>query len=236
MNATTGHCGLPIACALTLALAGCGLTDQVSTDAHEANHGLAVADLAAGGVAIMTPSGAAGQDSYKRGLAQTFATVLHQRYPTAQVVDLPEFLTAVNAHGDAGRYRDLFNDYEDTGLLEAEALKAIGHDTGVRYVAHLDLARFTQGSNKRFGAAGLRLLDTKVAGIRMALEVWDAETGALVWQGNEELHYSYETVREKPVTFNTVATMATEDLLKRIEATDAPATLLGSSGTRAAFQ
>ena len=129
------------------------------------------------------------------------------------VVRLAEVLSAVNQAGLSVDYKTMVEDYQATGILEKETLRQIGEVSGARYLGLLGLARFTQSSNKRFGIAGMRLIDTKLANLRLSWQIWDSETGVICWEGSDEISYAYETGRERPVNFAFVAEQAATNLI-----------------------
>ena len=65
----------------------------------------------------------------------------------------------------------------------------------------------------RFGIAGLRLLNTKLANLRLSWQIWDSETGVICWEGSDEINYAYDTGRERPVNFAFVAEQAAANLI-----------------------
>ena len=50
-----------------------------------------------------------------------------------------------------------------------------------------------------------RFVDTKQANIRVFLQIWDSHTGSVAWEGGGEVNYAFESVTERPVTFQQVA-------------------------------
>ena len=71
-------------------------------------------------------------------------------------------------------------------------------------------------TNKRFSIGGLQLLDTKLSSIRVSWQIWDSATGTIAWEGTDEIHYAYDTGRERPVSFGFVAGQAAANLVARI--------------------
>ena len=99
----------------------------------------------------------------------------------------------------------MFRDYLETGILDGALLKRIGEIGQVRYLAQLSLASFEQASRSRFSIIGFRFIDTKQANIRVFLQIWDSYTGSVAWEGGGEVNYAFESVTERPVTFQQVA-------------------------------
>jgi hypothetical protein len=100
--------------------------------------------------------------------------------------------------------------------MEKETLRRVGEVSGARYLGLLELADFDQSANKRFGIGGLRVMDTKIASIRVSWQIWDSVAGAIAWEGSDEIHYAYDTGRERPVSFAFVAEQAAANLISRI--------------------
>lgn len=80
-------------------------------------------------------------------------------------------------------------------------LADVGRTSRARYLAQLSLDGFSQGNRGRFSLFGFRMLDTRQGNLRVFLQIWDAESGAVVWAGGGELNCAYDTGRENPVTF-----------------------------------
>ena len=129
---------------------------------------------------------------------------------------MAEMLSAINESGLARVYADTLAEYEHTGILERDALRRHRQSRQRRYLAKLNLGNFIQNRAGRFSIAGIRLFETSRAQIRVHLEIWDSHTGTIAWQGNEELVYAREGVKERPVSFRYVAELAAERLIEKI--------------------
>ena len=197
--------------ALGFALAGCGsMLPQIDAKITHKEIALDAADLVAGGIGFLTPSAATGREADKQALALSFATRLEKDRTDLRVIPLPAILSAVNAAELDQEYKQMFRDYLETGILDGALLKRIGEIGQVRYLAQLNLASFEQLSRSRFSLIGLRFVDTKQANIRVFLQVWDSQTGSVAWEGGGEVNYAFESVTERPVTFQQVAATAAD--------------------------
>jgi hypothetical protein len=204
------------ALSVTAGLAGCGVTSQLHSELSYGAAAEAVLALDDVGIGVLTPAAPTGQESDKQALGDSLSTALQHELEMSRVLRLPEMLSAINRAGLAGIYAGALADYERTGILDRDALRSIGEAAGVRYLAKLNLGNFTQSSDKRLAIAGIRMFDTWRATIRVHLEVWDSHTGEIAWQGNDELVYAREGVKERPVTFRQVADVAATDLVQKI--------------------
>ncbi len=199
-----------------LGATACTVNDQLYSDAHYRPLGLTEDALASGGIGFLTPAAPTGLEADKQGLALGFAETLRDTRPDVRVVPLPDILSAVNRNDLSDAYKQIYRDYLETGILERSMLQRIGQASGVRYLAQLNLAQFAQESRGRFSIIGLRIVETRRANLRVFLQVWDAETGEVAWEGSEELVLSHDTSREQPVTFTEMVGTAAENLYRKL--------------------
>jgi hypothetical protein len=197
-------------------IGGCAHTVQMSTNTDTTDFSLDPVALEREGLGFLTPVSATGQEANRVSLALAFADSITAKRQDFHVVHLAEVLSAVNQAGLSATYKDMMDDYQTTGIMEKDALRKVGEVSGARYLSLLELAQFGQSANRRFGVGGLRLMDTKLASIRLSWQIWDSETGVIAWEGSDEIHYSYDTGREKPVSFSVVAEQAAATLVAQI--------------------
>ncbi len=193
-------------------LSGCAL-DQTHAKADHQAFSLKKGDLVSYGLAFITPSTVTGQEQDKQTLAFTFANAMRERRPDIHIITLPETLGAINRANITEDYKLMYVDYRDTGVFKRDLLKKVGDATGVRYMAQLKLATFSQNSNDRLSLLGVRLMQTKQANIRLFFQIWDSTDGSIAWEGTEEMNYSWDTASEKPVTFKAIVEKAANNLI-----------------------
>lgn len=201
--------------AVAAVVAACS-TIQVHSSELTNSISLKRGDLQRGGIAFITPSTATGHEQDKQALALVFDNVLMKERPQYRVVSLAQTLSDINRAGLAIEYKEMYQDYQDTGIFDRNTLRKVGKVVGARYLAQLKLAGFSQGSNERFGALGLRMLQTLQANIRVFLQIWDSKDGTIAWEGTDELNYAYDTEQEKPVTFRKVVGDAARRLIAKL--------------------
>jgi len=221
---------LPVVSALCFVLAGCVDTGQLASDTEVVDFSMNTESLHREGLGFLTPVSATGQEADRVALAIAFADAVDASCDELHVVRLAEVLSSVNRSGLAADYKQMIDDYEATGILERDALQKVGDASGARYLGLLSLGRFSQETNKRFSIGGMRLFDTKQASIRLSLQIWDSHAGSIVWEGSDEIHYAYDTGKEKPVNLSFVAAKAADNLMASIPEPDAP----GESSTAVA--
>jgi hypothetical protein len=210
-------CRNPFVFVLLLALLpACTMIDQIVPTNRIHTISLQANYLETHGMAMITPSTVTGQEEDRQALALVFTNVLQDRRPKIRVVPLADTLGEINRAGLAEGYRQMFDDYRFTGIFKRETLKAIGVAAQARYLAQLNLANFRQDASGRLSVLGLRLVQTKASNIRLFLTVWDSSDGSIAWEGMQELNYSYETFREKPITFKDVVEEASKHLIREL--------------------
>jgi hypothetical protein len=199
--------------ALILALAGCS---QTYPTLQEHQIALKPGDLAAFGMAFLTPSTVTGQEQEKQAVAFVFADIIKREKQGLRVVTLAETLGAINKAGLADDYKRMYDDYRDTGLLSREVLRRVGAATGARYLVQLKLQGFGQGSKERFGIFGIRVLETQYAHVRLFFQIWDSTDGSVAWEAMQEMRVSHETVTEEPVMQRAVLERTAQDIIARL--------------------
>jgi hypothetical protein len=207
---------------LTLALTGCANqklaanTQQNVPTTQVLAINLHAGDLHTGGLAIITPSSATGQEEDRQALALAFTEVLLNVRPDLRIVPLPQTLSAINRAGLTREYRQMFEDYRLAGIFDNEALQKVARVTGTRYVAQLKLGAFRQESKDRFGMLGLRVLQTKTSTIRLFLQIWDSTDGSVAWEGAQESTLSHESMAEEYVSMKNIVQESARALLARL--------------------
>lgn len=208
------------ACATLLLAAGlvtgCFVPQKQFTDKHR-DFSLGKGELAAHGLAFITPSTVTGQEEEKQSLALIAVEVLREKRPDIRCVALADTLSAVNKAGLAEQYKAMYIDYRDTGLFKKDMLKQIGELTGVKYVAQLKLASFTQTNRDRFEVLGMRLIETRKADLRLVLQIWNTGDGSIAWETVEELSYAQDTIFSGSVPLRTVLEEVLENFASKLE-------------------
>lgn len=200
---------------LSALLSGCAGPSIYTTLQHRSIN-LNPSDLQQYGIAFITPSSITGREEDRQSLALAFTYILMKTYPDIHVVSLPETLSAINRAKLTAEYKIMFDEYQNTGIFQQETLRKIGEVTGVRYVAQLKLAGFTQESAGRLSLLGLRITETKRATMRVFMQIWDSREGAIVWEGLEELLYSEDTTSEKVINFAKIAQAGARNIFAHI--------------------
>ncbi len=191
----------------------CATVPQTYKSLHHRSFTLMPLDLESNGIAFITPSTVTGQEEEKQAVASLFTEVLSTKRPDIPLMTLPQTLSAVNRAKIEVNYKDMYEDYRNTGLYNLDSLREVSKATNMRYLAQLKLSGFSQGSDGRLGVLGLRLVKTQNARLRLFFQIWDSTDGSIAWEAMEELEYSEDTAMERTVTLRTVMEKAATDLV-----------------------
>ena len=197
-------------------VAGCSTVPVYYPTLQEQVISLREGDLEASGIAFITPATVTGQEQEKEAVALTFTDVLKGQRPALKVSTLAETLGAVNKAGLAETYKRMYEEYRDTGLFSAEALRRVGAAAGARYVAQLKLQAFTQSSKGRFGFLGLRVVETHYADVRLFFQIWDSRDGSIAWEAMQELRMARESTTEEPLMLRKVLEHSAREIIARL--------------------
>ncbi|MGE0715016.1 MAG: hypothetical protein AB7P02_06210 [Alphaproteobacteria bacterium] len=229
-RASVSRAALAVAAA-TILLAGCDrprLTDAFKSAEPAAavqaatNEAQAPVVLAAVPLAVLTPTATFGQEENRQSLAMLFSEAMGEARPDLSVMPLSETLSRINAAGLSEPYDKMYTVYRNTGLLDRDTLRRVGEATGARYLVQLKLQSMNQNNRQRFSYFGISLLQTQSANARLFLQIWDAEAGRIVWERTAEASRQTESIRERPVTMQTIVRAAAADLVREFPQRERP--------------
>jgi hypothetical protein len=130
-------------------------------------------------------------------LSQALSDALTEVTPPISAISTDETLNRLTDHGLATEYADLRAGFARNGMLDRHRLQRIGLGLGSRYVLLPGVAQFDETILDRFEAIGIKLLRNRVTTLRLWLQLWDAQTGHIVWESSGEDTTSTVLVRLK---------------------------------------
>ena len=135
------------------------------------------------------------------GLSPILVQILKALTPTWKVVGEQETLTGINKQGLGMEYYQMRWNAEQGHLLERDSLRKIGAALGARYIFQPRLAAFTQTMTNRaeFPGFKIRIAQTRSSLMRISLQLWEAESGELIWSSVAETAMESEAVSQDPV-------------------------------------
>ncbi|MBA5867494.1 MAG: hypothetical protein GDA67_12455 [Nitrospira sp. CR1.3] len=189
---------------ILICLAGCPGSVylwEVRTESTKKHDEFSIAVLKQQPVGILEALTSPGLHGNEVGLALSLKRVIERVAPHMRLVSPIEAASRINRQGLAAEYTRMRMDYEQSNILARDSLQKIGAALGVRYVLQPRLAAFTQTLYDRWKVPALEINVVRIRSsiIRLALQVWDTETGDLLWASTAEGSFQEEALSEDPV-------------------------------------
>jgi len=120
-------------------------------------------------------------------VSYALVSVLLTGAPPIWVVPTTEMLNRLGDDGLGGDYGDMLSGFARDGILPREPLRRIGAALGSRYALLPGLAEFGQTLADKFEFEGFKVFRTRIANLRLWLQLWDTQTGHILWQSTGEV-------------------------------------------------
>src|SRR6185369_5919595 len=120
-------------------------------------------------------------------LSHALSRALAEVTPPIREISKVETLNLLTDKELAREYADLRVGFVQNGILDRRRLRQIGVGLGSQYVLLPGLAQFGEEILDRFEAGGLKLLRNRVTTLRLWLQLWDSQTGHIVWESSGEI-------------------------------------------------
>ena len=163
---------------------------HVTTTPRRASVG--VAELSREPVAMLGPIMPAGFQGFSPFLSRALIAAMSEASPSVRGIPTYETVNMINGQGLAAAYSELISGFVRSGILERERLQKLGSTLGTRYVLLPGLADFNQILIDRFEIAGLKMVRNRVITLRLWLQLWDTQTGQIVWESTGEVNVASE--------------------------------------------
>lgn len=108
-------------------------------------------------------------------------------------------LSRLNSKGLATEYTQMMADYERSGILDRPRLHSVGSALDVKYVFLPGLADFTKTINDRLDLVGWTVARSRTSSLRLSLQLWEIETGEIIWESSGEASLTSEMVGSIPI-------------------------------------
>jgi len=135
-------------------------------------------------LAFVTPGNLQG---FSPILSHALSGALTEVSPPIREISTDETLNRLTDQGLATEYADLRAGFARNGILDRPRLRRIGSGVGGRYVLLPGIAQFDEQILDKFEAWGIKLLRNRVTTLRLWLQLWDSQTGHIVWQSSGEV-------------------------------------------------
>jgi hypothetical protein len=178
-------------CFAILAFVGAACTPLYLSDSYVTStprtQYLNVSKLASERVGVLGVVAPPGLQGLSLSVSHSLADALGRAQPPIRVIPVTDTVSIINKQGLAQNYVNLLSDYGSKGILELKQLRQIGSALGARYVFLPGLGEFTQTIVDKFEVMGLKLVRSRVTTLRLWLQLWDAQTGRILWESSGEV-------------------------------------------------
>lgn len=114
-------------------------------------------------------------------------SALTKARPPIRVIPANETASTINEQGLTRDYEELLAGFTPGGVLDRQRLRPIGAALGSRYLLLPGLAEFNQLIMDKYDFVGFKLVRTRITTLRLWLQLWDAQTGRILWESAGEL-------------------------------------------------
>jgi hypothetical protein len=148
----------------------------------------------------------AGLQGFNPSLSHALFAALAEASPPIRGISTREMLNALNEKGLAAEYTELISGFARSGILEREGLQRIGSALGSRYMLLPGLAEYNQVIIDRLALSGWKLIQSRVITLRLWLQLWDTQSGRILWESAGEITVATELFRpERTVPLDEIA-------------------------------
>jgi hypothetical protein len=196
---------LVLAAALLIGCTPLYLSDTHTTSTPKSQF-FDVAELAREPVATLGLLSPAGLQGFNPPLSHALNAALSEASPPIRGIAAHETVNMLNEQGLAGEYGTLIAGFGRGGILERIPLERIGSALSSRYVLLPGLAEFNQAIIDRLSIYGWNTIQSRVTTLRLWLQLWDTQTGKIVWESAGEVTVASKLLRsEQTVALDEIA-------------------------------
>ena len=184
-----GRIGGALLATAVMLLAGCDppyLSDTYATSTPKPAS-FDTSDLARMPVVVLAFMAPGNLQGLSPTLSHALSGALAEVTPPIREIPTDQTLNRLTDKGLATEYADLRAGFARNGMLDRQRLRRIGMGLGSRYVLLPGLAQFDEEILDKFEAAGIKLLRNRVTTLRLWLQLWDSQTGHIVWESSGEV-------------------------------------------------
>ena len=174
--------------AFSMLLAGCGppyLADTYATSTPK-HASFDRKDLARTPVVVLAFMAPAALQGLNPTMSHALSAALGEVRPPIREIPTRETVNHLTDKGLATEYANMRAGFARNGMLDRQQLRRLGSGLGSHYVLLPGLAQFGEETLDKFEAAGIKLVRNKVTTLRLWLQLWDTQTGHMVWESSGE--------------------------------------------------
>ena len=210
-SSVIGRIGGALLATVVMLLAGCDppyLSDTYATSTPKPAS-FDTSDLARMPVVALAFVAPGNLQGFSPTLSHALGGALAEVTPPIREIPTDETLNQLTDKGLATEYADMRAGFARNGMLDRQRLRRIGLGLGSRYVLLPGVAQFNEEILDKYEAAGIKLLRNRVTTLRLWLQLWDSQTGHIVWELSGE-------VTTATVFLSPKQTVALEQITKKL--------------------
>jgi hypothetical protein len=184
-----GRIGGALLATVVMLLAGCDppyVSDTYATSTPNPAS-LDTSDLARMPVVVLAFVAPGNLQGFSPTLSHALSGALAEVTPPIREIPTDETLNLLTDKGLAAEYADMRAGFARNGMLDRQRLRRIGLGLGSRYALLPGVAEFNEEILDKFEWAGIKLLRNRVTTLRLWLQLWDSQTGHIVWESSGEV-------------------------------------------------
>ncbi len=149
------------------------------------------------------------------GLDSILVQVLKTVAPSFKLITPRETASLINRNDLAAEYTQMRSQALQSHLLDRGSLKKLGTAIGARYVFQPKLIAFMQLMKDRWEVPPIALKISRIRSsiMRLSLQLWDMQTGELLWISLAEATLESEAVGQDPIYFEDTARVTMGSIL-----------------------
>jgi hypothetical protein len=190
---------------------GCTVTAETTSNTSYEADSFGPEELRKEGLAIMPIQSAQGVEGYRRPFGNSINETANSLLSNAEVISWRESQQRINDAGLVEDYRQAIQSYEETSILDQEAVRQIGEAVGKKYLLVVTLA--PPQEERRYVGQGASLETQSVSAYG---KVWDAAEGDIAWEGVATTEVTTDNFSKAEGTTQSRAQKTAEALMRRV--------------------
>jgi hypothetical protein len=115
-------------------------------------------------------------------LSHAFVAALAEATSPIRASSAHDTVNRLNEQGLAGEYGELMAGFARSSILDRDRLRRIGSALGSRYMFLPGVAELDHSLVDTFEISGLKLIRKQVTRLRLWLQLWDVQSGRILWE------------------------------------------------------
>jgi hypothetical protein len=115
-------------------------------------------------------------------LSHAFVSALTEVTPQIHARSAHDTVNLLNEQGLAGEYAELMAGFARSSIFDRDRMRRIGSALGSRHVFLPGVAELDNYLVDKFEMAGFKLIRNQVTRLRLWLQLWDAQSGRMLWE------------------------------------------------------